>query len=114
MWLILVLIFTIIIVALFIINKGFTYNEHFNEQMGRFCGSCSERTFGQCLQCFNCSWCVDKFGNGRCIGGDVNGPYNYEKCALYYNSDPFNRMKYNNSHYKCSYGPIQANRIIGI
>lgn len=89
-------------------------SESFNEHSGTFCGSCANKTPNQCAQCFNCGFCVDKWGNGQCIGGDADGGFNYEKCALWYHGDPWSRMKQNNANYKCSYGPIQGNRIIGV
>lgn len=89
--------------------------EGFNEQTGQFCPSCVGKTFNQCLQCFNCGWCVDKWGNGACIGGDANqGPYNKENCAKFYHTDPFVWMKQINEDRKCSYGPSNANRVLGI
>jgi hypothetical protein len=107
-------IITFIILCFITFNQTNKNKENFNEQTGRFCMDCMDKTFNQCTQCFNCSWCVDKWGNGNCIGGDINGPYNAEKCALYYNGDPWSRMVQNNDNYKCSYGPPQENRIIGI
>jgi hypothetical protein len=60
--------------------------EGFNEQNGQFCTTCRNKTLGQCLKCFNCGYCVDKFGRGTCIGGDYTGPYNFERCSKYYNT----------------------------
>lgn len=115
-----ILFIIIIIIILFVIyllfwNKNTNVNaEHFNEESGRFCRTCSEKTPNQCLSCFNCGFCVDKWGNSKCIGGDVNGPYNFEECAFWYYIDPYSRMKENNDRYTCSDGPMQANRIIGV
>ena len=109
-------ILLIIIVAVFIwlfINNRAT--EHFNEQSGQLCLDCTEKNFGQCLKCFNCTWIIDRFNNGSCVGGDVhNGPYNNEEHTMAYYGDPWAQKKYDNDHYKCSYGPKQSNRIIGI
>jgi len=102
------IIIIIIILWIFLMNN----NENFNEQTGQFCNDCKDKTFNSCLQCFNCGFCVDVFGNSQCIGGDVNGPYNNEKCYLWYTNEVWPRMKEMNDNYKCSYGPTQANRII--
>lgn len=89
-------------------------NEGFNEQAGRFCHTCAGKNFNQCSQCFNCGFCVDKWGNSGCIGGDHTGPYNFERCAYWYSGDPFAKMMQRNMDYKCSYGPSNASRAIGI
>jgi hypothetical protein len=88
--------------------------EQFNDQTGKFCTTCQGKKFGQCTNCFNCGYCFDQWGNGGCIGGDHNGPFNQEKCALWYYGDPWSRMLQNNKNYKCSYGPKQGNRVIGV
>jgi hypothetical protein len=89
--------------------------ENFNETSGRLCTTCQDKTFNQCLGCFNCVYCVDKWGNGKCIGGDANsGPYNKEKCARIYSGDQFLRMEQNNANYSCQYGPSNYNRSIGV
>jgi len=70
--------------------------ENFNESTGTLCRSCQGKTFNQCVNCFNCGFCVDKFGNSSCIAGDVNGPYNYEDCRLYYTGDKYTMMMQQN------------------
>ena len=111
-----VIIVLIVIVAIYFIYKLCKNNEEgFNDQTGRLCQSCDDKTFNQCLGCFNCGYCVDKWGNGKCIGGDAaSGPYNKEKCALWYQGDPYVRMQQNNANYKCEYGPPNQNNIIGV
>ena len=86
------IIFIILILLCFYIYCNKKTNEYFNEQSGKFCPSCSNKTFNQCLSCFNCGFCVDKWGNSNCIGGDLNGGYNKEKCAFWYYIDPYSRM----------------------
>jgi hypothetical protein len=93
-----------------ILNKN--VKEGFNEQVGNLCLDCYGKNFNQCLNCFNCGWAVDRNGNGTCIGGDVLGPYNYERVARWYSGDPFYRMQERNRDYKLSYGPMSANRVI--
>lgn len=108
-------IIVIVIVIVLLIKLFYKRKENFNDKSGQFCYECSGKSYNQCFGCFNCGWCVDEWGNGKCIGGDVNsGPYNKEKCAMWKTNDPFAEMKYNNAHYKMSYGPKQANRVIGI
>ena len=103
-WVIIAIIM-FVIVYLLIENKGNCCIEGYNNQTGRFCISCANKTINQCLECFNCGWCVDKWGNSGCIGGDHKGPYNFENCARWYYSDPWTYMMQRNKNYKCSYGP---------
>ena len=108
----LVLATSFIVSLCFIINKK-RIPEFFNESVGQMCGTCEGKTINQCLACFNCGFCVDKFGNSKCVGGDVaSGAYNKENCAMWYVRDPFQRMQQMNDNYKCSYGPPQKNRVI--
>jgi len=86
-------------------KSNFTHRETFNDQNGQFCLECSNKNFNQCTNCFNCSWCSDKHGDGKCIPGDVNGSYNAEKCYSYYNGDPWNRMKQDNQKQTCNLDP---------
>ena len=108
---ILIVIVIILIIYYFIIHDT---KEHFNDSNAKFCYSCKGKTYNQCLGCFNCGFCVDKWGNSECIGGDMSGPYNYEKCYRFYYNDPYIVMKEHDANYKCSYGPTNSNRRIGI
>lgn len=114
MWLIYIILIIMTVWFVEMTRYSGQKKEHFNEQVGKFCTECHNKTFNQCLSCFNCGFGIDKFGNSACIGGDHNGPFNYEEVALWYYGDPWSRMQYNNQHYKCSYGPKQSNRIIGV
>ena len=108
------MIICIIFIALIIWLLIKPTTEHFNEQSGTFCLSCRNKTPNQCLKCFNCLYITDKWGHSGCIGGDANsGPYNNEEYSRIYSGDPFSRMRENNDNYRCSYGPMQANRISG-
>jgi len=74
--------------------------ETFNDQTGRFCTTCSGKNFNQCMNCFNCGFCVDKSGNGQCIGGDNrSGPYNYERCSRWIDSGVYSHQ--HNKYNKC-------------
>jgi len=115
------LIIVVLLLLLFFVKSGLCMNtgtkqEGFNEQNGQLCLTCDKKTLNQCTNCFNCGYCVDKWGNGRCIGGDLHGPFNNENCARWYHGDPYSVMIQKNKsdieHHKCSYGPTQASRVI--
>lgn len=117
------LIVILLLLLLFFVKSGMCMNitqrsekEGFNEQTGKYCLTCKDKTLNQCTNCFNCGYCVDKWGNGMCVGGDLHGPYNNETCARWYHGDPFSVMLQKNKadieNHKCSYGPTQASRII--
>lgn len=107
-------IYILLIALAVMLLMNYNRTEHFNEQTGRFCSSCKEKTFNQCLDCFNCGFCV-KDGDAKCIGADVaNSTYNNEKCDRLYLGDPWARMKENNENYELEFGPKQGNRVIGI
>ena len=95
-----------------------TNSEPFTDLAGQFCGSCKNKTYNQCINCANCGFLVDEFGNSGCVGGDHNGPYNYEKGSKWYYYSPWTQMlqdqmsDVDSGHFKCSYGPSQANRRI--
>jgi hypothetical protein len=110
---ILLIIFLIVVVIL-VLNNNNNNKENFNNQSGQYCYDCEGKTPNQCDQCFNCGFCLDEFGNGACIGGDMNGPYNRQKCVGWYNIDPLNQLNEDNENYKCSYGPKSSNRVYGI
>jgi len=111
-------IYIVLTLAIIVTALLFTYTgkkEHFNETSGKLCLDCNGKNFNQCLGCFNCTFLYDRFGNGFCTGGDVNnGPYNNEEYVMAYYNDPWAQKVYDNNHYKCSYGPHQASRIISI
>lgn len=110
-----IIIIILLILVLYCISQKYSNAETFNEQTGKLCQSCEGKTFNQCLGCFNCGYCVDKWGNGMCIGGDAaSGPYNKEKCSMWYQGDQFVRMQQNNKNYKCDMGPPVQNNIIGV
>lgn len=107
-----------LIIVLILIVAYFGYKpitEGFNRDTGQFCSTCTGKTFNQCMNCFNCGFCVDKWGNASCLAGDVrSGPYNKENCALWYTTDDWTTAVQNNENYRLSYGPKQSNRPIGI
>ena len=107
------LILIILFIFLFIlVYRGKQSKENFNDESGRFCPTCDGRTFNQCTRCFNCGFCVDKWGNSNCISGKADGPFNFERCAMWYYIDPYSRAMQNNERNQCNNGPISSNRII--
>jgi len=80
---ILIIITLFIIFSVNLMIKTKPINEGLNEQVGRFCYTCSNKNYNDCLSCFNCGYCFDEFGNRQCIGGDYRGPYNFEKCGIW-------------------------------
>lgn len=108
----------LLVICLIIYYLYSPYYEGFNDKYGQFCLDCKDKTFNECLTCANCGFAVDKDGNSACIGGDVNGPYNFEDAARWYYNDPYSYMIQTNAlglqdkqYYK---GPRQENRAIGI
>jgi hypothetical protein len=112
-WILLLTVILIVTLIFIYLNNKQT-KEGFNDESGRFCSTCAGRTFNQCTRCFNCGFCVDKWGNSGCIGGDAKGGYNFEQCAAWYYIDPYSRMMQNNERNQCNNGPISSNRIIGV
>jgi len=106
------IIAVIIILFIFFVCKKKTEvtTEHFNDQTGRFCSSCENLPFGQCTRCFNCGYCTDLYGNGKCIPGDYKGPYNAERCNNWLKEES-GALCTNNSTESCkaSYEMIENN-----
>lgn len=87
--------FILLILALFIVYKIYTYNylENFNRTHGKWCENCEKKSFGQCLDCFNCGFCITESGKGYCTKGNVFGPYDFnEKCKRWVHNDEFASM----------------------
>lgn len=85
----LVVIICLLFVAAYFINQRLndTKLEQFNDTVGRFCYDCSGKNFNQCLNCANCGYCIDRYGNSSCVPGDHNGPYNCDDCGFWYHGD---------------------------
>jgi hypothetical protein len=69
--------------------------ENYSENSGFYCSSCSNKTIGQCLQCYNCSVCDNK-----CINANViDAKYKTKKCNqllpndIYWRNQNTNRLK---------------------
>ena|SRR3972149_7053776 len=110
------LVILIILIIIFLFNRNYfgIKIENYDDTYGKLCTTCGEKNVNQCRQCFNCGFCVDQYGNGKCIGGDHKGPFNFEKCFRWYYSDPYSYMLQRNMDYKCNDGPRNSNRLIGI
>lgn len=111
----------IIICAIFGIIIGYiiyyfmnSNKEGFNDQTGQFCQTCRGKTLNQCLSCFNCGFCVDRWGNSGCIGGDHKGPYNFERCYKWYHTDPWAHALNRNAKYGCQFGIKSSNKLVRI
>ena len=103
-------VIAVAIAAWYILGKK--AKESFYGDTGTFCRSCDMKTPNQCANCFNCGFCVDKFGNGSCIGGDSHGPYNKEACGQwYYAADDWGRALQDNRK-GCEIYPKPVKRII--
>lgn len=63
--------------------------EGMDNTYGGHCRSCDNKSFGQCMNCSNCGFCVDKDGVGKCVSGDMFGPWDKSKCVNYYHNDPY-------------------------
>jgi hypothetical protein len=103
-----------VFILLMILVVKSNVQEAFNDQTGKFCYDCDNKTINQCMQCFNCGFCVDKNGNGKCIPGDHTGPWNKEDCYQWHYGDPFSYMlqinKRDNRRNKCDLGKYLEQR----
>jgi hypothetical protein len=71
--------------------------EGLDQTYGTLCESCDNRSYGQCLRCYNCGFCessdsIDSTGayKGKCMKGDFSGPSDKtQKCNKWYSNDPF-------------------------
>ncbi len=82
----------ILLFVIFIIYKFFYNTESFSRIYGKFCRQedCKNKTFGQCLDCFNCGFCLEDENKGVCVPGNIYGPTNKnKKCMKYIHNDEF-------------------------
>jgi hypothetical protein len=64
----------------------------FNNTTGKQCIDCYKKSFGQCLDCFNCGYCDNK-----CISGNIFGPSDKKiKCKRWFHNDDYINIKYFN------------------
>ena len=83
------IIIIIIIILLYLICIPDDYNqiEYFNIRDMRVCNGCSYRNKYDCKTCTNCGYCIDQYGNGKCVSGDNYGPYFNSDCFDWTNFD---------------------------
>lgn len=89
-WIIIAIIFAIL---LFIAYKQ-AYKETFNERYGTRCFECKNKTFGECMECSDCGYCLSE-GNSQCMKGDVHGPYKGD-CIRWIHNDPWSSHQFVN------------------
>jgi len=83
----------IIITLYFIINKYVPKSyEHFNERYGTRWPKCDNKTFGECMECSDCGYCLKNTGS-QCVKGDVHGPYK-GTCDRWIHNDPWSNMQW--------------------
>ena len=85
------LIFFIIVIILIIIlkNKIIKKCEGFGSYVHRYCGDCGKLGRYRCSKCVDCGYCIDQFGRGECIPGDIKGPYFRKDCAFWEYTQPW-------------------------
>ena len=116
--------FIIIIMIIYVIyynyttyeNLNYTTYENFNISDMRDCNQCSYKSKIDCMVCNNCGYCMDEYGNGRCVSGDQSGPF-FESCNLWNNSynvimdQPVDSyFTYQEPNYRRYYGNNQGRR----
>ncbi len=80
----------LIILFLIIIIIYFSNKESFGRISGKWCINCNKKSYGQCMDCFNCGFCVTDKNKGYCTPGTVFGPTNLkEKCQRWIHNDDF-------------------------
>lgn len=59
------------------------------------CQDCNSLDKTNCGLCFDCGWCIDKNGIGKCVSGGIQGPNNYldrKICNIYRHPSLFKRF----------------------
>jgi hypothetical protein len=88
-----ILLIIILIIRQYMQNNKL--NEKFDGSYGSHCQNCSNKTINQCMECGDCGFCLDSHRNGKCVSGDVHGPYNKKKhCRMWYHNDPYSRVSW--------------------
>ncbi len=64
--------------------------ENFNRTTGKWCDNCETKSFGQCMDCFNCGFCMTESNSGYCTKGNVFGPAKHDsECKKWMHNDDF-------------------------
>jgi hypothetical protein len=79
----------LVLIVLFIIYKYFN-TENFGRISGKWCIDCNKKSFGQCMDCFNCGFCLTESNKGYCTSGTVFGPKDKsDKCLRWIHNDDY-------------------------
>lgn len=61
----------------------------------KYCQDCSSLDKTECGLCYECGWCIDKKGNGKCVPGGMRGQHSCkdrETCNIYRHPSLFKRF----------------------
>lgn len=91
--------------------------EKMDEMGGKYCENCENKTFGQCMRCFNCGFYSESPGyKGKCIPGTFRGPDNPQlwkdkvKYGLWLHNDNFWRHANKLEVDECIYQPYEIDK----
>jgi len=84
------LILLAFLVIVYVIYSCFFKNEGFGRISGKWCEDCGKKSFGQCMDCFNCGFCMTDKNKGYCTKGTVFGPNNKsDRCQRWIHNDDY-------------------------
>jgi len=84
-----ILIILFILLIIYLISRYYS-QENFNRNTGKWCINCEQKSFGQCMDCFNCGFCMTEKNKGYCTKGTVFGPNNIDdKCIRWMHNDEY-------------------------
>lgn len=86
-------VFLVVIVVVLII-ANICYTESFDQMSGGRCLSCEGRSFGGCMNCFNCGFVSKDGQSGKCVNGNIFGASdinNRRGKYRWFHNDPFVR-----------------------
>ena len=88
-----IIFFMVIMMFIYIFVQA-DVGESFERFIGRLGGTCTAEMCSNCvgvracMECYECGYCVDDKGNGKCVAGNPSGPYNGH-CNKWLHNDPF-------------------------
>lgn len=112
---ILVIIIIVILYIYYLVSKSTTTDnklnlkkvnevvENLDDITGRYCETCDNLSFGQCIKCFNCRFKPEDKPysyKGKCVNGDITSQDTIEYGKKWITNDTFWRN--NNSNNKCA------------
>lgn len=89
----------LVVLVVVLIIANICYTESFDQMSGGRCLSCEGRSFGGCMNCFNCGFISKDGKSGKCVKGSIFGADNIKDRKdkhRWFHNDPFiryNRMK---------------------